>query len=183
MAMNDIKNTYIQKEELNLRPLETTDAEFMKNNLNKKQIRNKIGRPPYPTNQNMEEDYIEETTSSDETVNLIIEKNGEKAGHIFLANINMTYRRAEIGYFITPEFQKEGIATKALEAILEYAFEDLNLHKVRGGYLEGNPASRKVMERNNMKEEGRERHYKYVNGEWKDVIFLSILENEYKQEK
>jgi len=92
------------------------------------------------------------------------------------------YRKSSFGISIHPDFHGRGIGSKATQLIIKYAFETLNRHKVRGGYIEGNKASKRIQEKAGMQQEGKERDYKYVDGEWKDVIWMSILEDEYFQE-
>jgi len=177
--MTETRSIFMEKEDIVLRPVEKEDAEFMQESVNHNQIRSKIGRAPKPLNKKQQRENIGEY-SDENRIHFIIEFKDEKVGHIMLGGLKNDYGRSYVGYFVIPEYQGQGIGTKSLQLIVKYAFETLNLHKIRGGYLEGNDTSRKVMENSGFQEEGYERHYKYVDGEWKNIVWMSILESEYK---
>lgn len=169
----------MERGDIVLRPLETEDAEFIAKTINHKEVRDYLGRAPKPINYKQQEEYIQELSEDEDRAHFIIEHKGVDVGHIFVENLENDYGRSHVGYFVHPQHHGKGIASKSLKMLVRYTFETLNRHKIRGGYLEGNPASRRVMEKAGFKEEGTERHYKYVDGEWKNVIWMSILEGEY----
>lgn len=173
------KTVFLERGEVSLRPLEVEDAEFLQECILHEEIRPYLGRAPEPLSLEEEKEYIEDTTKDEDTVHFLIEYKGERAGHIFLGSLEKDYRKSTIGYFVHPDFHGEGIGTKALKMTVKVAFETLNRHKIRGAYLDGNKASRRVMEKAGFQDEDLERDYKYVNGEWKDAHWMSILEEEY----
>lgn len=170
---------FLEGDNINLRTIEEKDAEFLRNGVNHPDVRNTIGRPPKPANLNQQEDFIEAAKEDEDSGKFIIEYRGEKAGEISLGSLEKPYRKSEFGISIHPDYHGQGIGSKAVQLLVKYAFETLNRHKVRDGYIEGNKPSRRIQEKAGLQEEGRERHYKYVDGEWKDVIWMGILENEY----
>lgn len=174
-----MKSKFLEKDEVVLRPIEKKDSEFLRELVQHPDVRNTIGKAPRPVNRNQEEDFIEAARSDEDTVKFLIEYRGEKAGEISLGGLEKDFRKSAFGISIHPEYHGEGVGTTAVQLLVKYAFETLNRHKLRGGYVEGNKASRRIQEKAGLQEEGRERHYKYVDGEWKDVIWMSILEDEY----
>ena len=54
---------------------------------------------------------------------------------------------AEIGYGILDEYQNQGYATEAVEAILEWAFQDSRVTAIEAETEEGNIASKRVLEK------------------------------------
>lgn len=177
--MTETKSKFMEWDDVVLRPVEKEDAKFIAETISHGEVRAYLGRAPKPINVSQEEEYIEEFSSDDDSVHFLIEYQGEKVGHIFLGVLESDYGRSHVGYFIHPEYHGQGIGTKSLKMVVTYTFETLNRHKIRGGFLEGNPASRRVMEKAGFQEEGIERDYKYVDGEWKNVTWMSILEDEY----
>lgn len=171
---------FLEKDGVKLRPVEKADAEFLRDMIQHPEVRGNLGRVPEPMNLEQEEEYIESVTENDDRIVFVIEKDGEPVGDIALMNINRTYRRCEFGFAIHPERHGEGIGTTALELVLEYAFNELNMHRIMGGYVEGNEASRRVQEKHGFQEEGRHRDYKFVDGEYRDVIRMSLLEDEWR---
>lgn len=63
------------------------------------------------------------------------------------------FNHAEVGYWIGVPFHGKGYATEALNAILDYGFDTLNLHKIFGNHFTSNPASAHVMIKCGMKKE------------------------------
>ncbi len=171
---------FLQEGEVTLRPVEKSDAEFLQECILHEEVRPYLGRKPEPVSLDGEEDYIEELSRDDDSVHFLVEHGGDRAGHIFLGGLEKDYRKSSVGYFIHPDKHGNGIGTTALKLVVKYAFETLNRHKIRGAYLEGNQASKRIMEKAGFQEEGTERHYKSVDGEWKDAHWMSILEDEYR---
>lgn len=174
-----MKTKFMSKGDTTLRPLEVEDAKFIQELLIHPEIRPYLGRAPEPVSEEGEKEYIREETQSSDHAHFLIEYRDERAGHIFLGGLDKDFRKSSVGYSVHPEFHGQGIGTKALKLVTKYAFETLNRHKVRGAYLDGNEASRRIMEKAEFQDEGLERDYKYVNGEWKDAQWMSILEDEY----
>lgn len=176
-----MNSKFLEDGDVVLRPVEKDDAEFLRELINHPDVRNTIGKAPKPVNLAQEEDFIENLENEGKEA-FIIEFKGAKAGEISLGGLEKPYRKSSFGISIHPDFHGRGIGSTATQLIIKYAFETLNRHKVRGGYIEGNKASRRIQEKAGMQQEGRERDYKYIDGEWKDVIWMSILEDEYFQE-
>ncbi len=61
---------------------------------------------------------------------------------------------AELGYFIGEPFWGRGIATKAVELITHYGFEELNLRRIYAAVFAPNKASMRVLEKNGYQLEG-----------------------------
>ncbi|PSG98832.1 MAG: hypothetical protein BRC29_01755 [Nanohaloarchaea archaeon SW_7_43_1] len=176
--MTETENKFMERDDVVLRPVEKSDAEFITETISHEEVRSYLGREPRPTNVSQQEEIIGEFNSDDNSVHFLIEHQGERVGHIFLDGLESDYGKSHVGYFIHPDYHGRGIGTRSLKMVVTYAFETLNRHKIRGGYLEGNPASRRVMEKAGFQEEGVERDYKCVDGEWINVTWMSILEDE-----
>ncbi len=92
------------------------------------------------------------------------------------------FKVAEIWYKIHPDQWRQGYATEALAALLDYGFSSLLLHRIEAGCAVGNIASVKVLEKAGMVREGRKRKVLPIRGEWIDAYFYSILETECRKE-
>lgn len=90
-------------------------------------------------------------------------------------------RSMSVGYCIGTNWWKKGIATEALNAVLKFLFQEVNINRVSATYLPENPASGRVMEKCNFKYEGtlREATWSHTNGV-SDVVIYSILARDYK---
>ena len=66
-------------------------------------------------------------------------------------------RSAEIGYWLGEPFWGRGIATEALRAVTDYAFETFDICRLEAGVFDWNPASARVLEKAGYTLEGRAR--------------------------
>lgn len=86
---------------------------------------------------------------------------------------------AEIGYVLNPAFWGRGIATEAVGAVIRFGFERLELNRIEARFMDGNEASRRVMEKNGMRFEGISRQSMYIKGAYRDVGTCAILRRDY----
>jgi len=89
---------------------------------------------------------------------------------------------AELGYELDPSYWHHGYATEAATAMLRFAFDDLDLHRVSAVCIAENVASTRVLERLGMRLEGRMREREYYKGRWWDVLLYAILAREWRAE-
>jgi RimJ/RimL family protein N-acetyltransferase len=64
--------------------------------------------------------------------------------------------------------------------MLNWAFQIAGLHRVRITCFSYNPGARKLYERLGFVYEGSERESLWYDGEWHDILFLSMLESEWR---
>ncbi len=83
---------------------------------------------------------------------------------------------AEISYYLSRAMWNQGIMTEALKLVLDFGFQDLNLHRIQACVLPQNIASLHLLEKLGFQQEGLLRQYDYGN-EFHDVLMLSILAN------
>ena len=89
-------------------------------------------------------------------------------------------RQAEIGITLAPEFQHQGYATEALQALLEYLLVTLGKHRVFGSVDPENVTSIRLMERLSMRKEAHLVRSLWFRGEWVDDVIFAILASEWK---
>lgn len=80
--------------------------------------------------------------------------NGVIVGNCSLNNINRSLQRADIGYWLSQDYQGKGIVTRSVQALIKIAFNDLDLEKVQLSAAVENHSSRQVAERLGMVLEG-----------------------------
>ncbi len=75
---------------------------------------------------------------------------GSKAivGTICLWNFSEDLLKAEIGYDLSPEFQKKGIMNDAMQLVLQYGFESLKLSRIEAYTHRDNESSKALLVRN-----------------------------------
>lgn len=113
---------------------------------------------------------------SGNSVNLGIFNNDRFIGKIRVSNIVMgVFRNAFVGYSIDRTEQGRGYMKEALSLTLNYAFNDLGLHRIEATTLVDNIKSQAVLLACGFKEIGISEKYLYINGEWRDhKIFYRI---------
>ena len=87
---------------------------------------------------------------------------------------------AEIGYVLNPSFWGMGLATEAVERVLDFAFDVMKLNRIEAKFMFGNDASLAVMKKVGMKFEGYQRDAIYAKGKFRTVGVASILSREHK---
>ena len=100
-------------------------------------------------------------------------------GSLTLFNLDFNHRRAEIGYALGREHWGQGYMNEALQALLAYAFETLDLHRIEADIDPRNAASIKTVERLGFKREGYLRQRWQTNGEIQDAFFYGLLRHEW----
>ena len=100
-------------------------------------------------------------------------------GSVTLFNLEFDHRRAEIGYALGRDHWRQGYMHEALQALLAYAFETLDLHRIEADVDPRNSASIKTLERLGFQREGYLRERWQVNGEIQDAFFYGLLRQEW----
>ena len=89
-----------------------------------------------------------------QSMNCAIEYKGEIVGNCGFNSINHNLKTVEIGYWLGEQYQGNGIITRVCQYLIDYAFKQLDMHKVQITAAEGNQSSRAVCERLGMTLEG-----------------------------
>jgi [ribosomal protein S5]-alanine N-acetyltransferase len=89
-------------------------------------------------------------------------------------------RRAEIGFALNRRFWGKGYVTEAVNSLLKFAFEELNLHRIEADVDPRNAPSIRVLERFGFQKEGYLRERWIVQDEIQDAIFYGLLKTDRK---
>ncbi len=85
----------------------------------------------------------------------------------------------EIGYVLHPDYHGKGLATEAVRAVMAFGFRELSLHRIEAHFMEGNDASRRLMERVGMQFEGYAREAMRIKGRYCTIGTCAILAHEF----
>jgi RimJ/RimL family protein N-acetyltransferase len=88
-------------------------------------------------------------------------------------------RRAEIGYILDRRYWRRGLMSEALAAVLDYAFDDLGLHRIEADVDPDHAASLALLARFGFRREGVFRDRWHVHGKWHDSVMLGLLAADY----
>ena len=89
-------------------------------------------------------------------------------------------REWEVGWAMHPAEWGKGYATEAAWQVMNYAFKELNVHRIVAFCHAENRASVRVMEKLGMHNDGRLRETRFLNGAWWDEFVYSVLDREWK---
>ena len=76
-----------------------------------------------------------------------VEADGSVVGSVGLRGVNLVDRWASASYWVLPEARGRGVATRALAAAARYAFDVLDLHRVKLQHAVANVASCRVADK------------------------------------
>jgi [ribosomal protein S5]-alanine N-acetyltransferase len=96
-------------------------------------------------------------------------------GHISIHVIIKEHYRAEVGYMMPRAYYGRGLMDEALKAVLDYGFSALGLHSFEANVSPENTPSRKLLEKNNFKQEAHFKENFYWEGEFLDSIIYSLV--------
>lgn len=88
-------------------------------------------------------------------------------------------KAASIGYWLAQDCQGNGIMTKCCRAIIDYAFNELQLHRIEIRAITTNTKSRAIPERLGFKQEGILRQDVMNHGEFVDTVVYGMLAEEW----
>jgi [ribosomal protein S5]-alanine N-acetyltransferase len=109
---------------------------------------------------------------------------GRFAGEINLSAIQRgPFQSAYVGYWIDEADAGHGYTPEALVVLTRFAFDDLRLHRVQIAIIPRNTASRRVVEKVKIREEGVAERYLEINGVWEDHVRYAITAEEWQQRR
>lgn len=85
------------------------------------------------------------------------------------------HRKAEIGFWLLPEFWGKGIMKEVLPTICQYGFDHLNLHRIEGFVETANTNCKRAMAKLDFTHEGTMRDCEVKNGQFISVDIYALL--------
>ena len=85
---------------------------------------------------------------------------------------------ATLGYWMGAPHAGKGRMTRAVAAVVRFAFDSMRLHRIEAACIPTNAPSIALLERNGFQREGFARAYLKINDAWRDHILLALLEGE-----
>ena len=96
---------------------------------------------------------------------------GAFCGEINLSSIQRgPFQNAYVGYWIDERWAGQGLMPEALVVLARFAFEELHLHRIQVSIIPRNTASRRVVDKLALREEGTALGYLEINGIWEDHV-------------
>ena len=173
----------LETERLILRRMLVSDAEDMFDYAHRSDVTRHLTWDPHPDIQYTREylAYISAHYAAGDFFDwAVVERaSGRMIGTCGFTRFHCEADCAEIGYVLHPSFWGRGIATEAVREVIRFGFQRLEVNRIEAKFMEGNEASRRVMEKNGMTFEGMLRQSMYIKGDYRNVGICSILRSEY----
>ena len=80
------------------------------------------------------------------------------------------FKNGILGYSIDQNYQGKGFMKEAVDKVVDYAFNEVNLHRVEASALLDNERSKGVLSGCGFKELGINKEYLFINDKWHDHI-------------
>jgi RimJ/RimL family protein N-acetyltransferase len=104
---------------------------------------------------------------------------GQLVGSCQLLGISLVHRKAELQIRIgEADARGRGYGREAVELLVDFAFNDLNLNRVELTVLDGNEPALKTYLSVGFKHEGTLRQAAYIDGKYVDLVAMAILRGE-----
>lgn len=84
-------------------------------------------------------------------------------------------QQVELGFTISPQWQRQGFGTEAVVAVLQHLLGDMGKHRVFASVDPRNAASVALLQRAGMRQEAYFRRSLWLNGEWVDDVIFALL--------
>lgn len=104
-------------------------------------------------------------------------------GKCILFQFSQQNRRAEIGYLLNRDYWRQGLMHQALEAIIDFAFNTLDLHRIEADVDTQNAASLGLLKKLGFKQEGLFKERWFVYDKWQDSVMLGLLKQDWLANK
>jgi len=162
--------------DIKLRALERTDLRFIHQLNNNHTIMGYWFEEPYESFDELEALYSKHIHDKTERRFIAEDLAKHTVGLVELVEINSIHRSAEFQIIIAPEYQGKGYASTLINKALHYAFTILNLHKVYLHVAIENEKAIHLYQKCGFIEEGHLVEEIFINGEYRDVKRMYILQ-------
>ena len=106
------------------------------------------------------------------------------AGEVNINNVvRGAMQSATIGYWIDQAHAGQGYVAEAVVVVLQFAFEQLGLHRVEICIVPRNERSRRIVEKLKIRDEGVALRYLEINGVWEDHVRYGITAEEWNDRR
>ncbi len=109
---------------------------------------------------------------------------GKFAGEINLNSVQRgPFQNAYVGYWVDSAQAGQGYTPESVVMVARFAFEDQGLHRIQISIIPRNSASRRVVEKLEIRAEGVAERYLEINGAWEDHIRFAMTSDEWQRRR
>jgi ribosomal-protein-alanine N-acetyltransferase len=97
-------------------------------------------------------------------------------GVVNISNVVLgALRSGYLSYYAFAGFERKGLMTEAVQAVVRLAFRKLKLHRLEANVQPGNSASTALARSCGFRKEGYSPHYLKIGGRWRDHERWAVL--------
>ena len=116
---------------------------------------------------------------------VLVKKNSDEiCGVINYSNlVRHPFYACHVGYSLDEHSQGKGVMRRALDATVEWMFEQQHFHRIMASYMPRNKKSAAVLRATGFEKEGMAKDYLLINGRWEDHILTARINPNWVQPK
>ena len=165
-----------------LRQMELSDMNIYQEMLNDETIASDVVGWSFPVSMSEQVDWFHKVINDplNKRFSIVMKSTNKVVGMVTLQSIDWHNRSAFHGIKLHTSCPKgKGIGTDAVRALMRYAFEEVNLNRLDGCWLDYNIASKKLYEKCGWYAEGTKKEAIFKNGKYHDLIIAGITKKDY----
>ncbi|WP_057977143.1 GNAT family N-acetyltransferase [Caloramator mitchellensis] len=161
-----------------IRAIEMEDARILSAWLNDRETNEHLDII-YPISKRYCDNFTLEGEEHNKKVFIIENEDRKPIGLIIIDNIKWEYRNCEIGIAIYDKnFRGKGYAKDALSVVIDFIFNDMNMHLIHLRVSEENKTAIELYNKFGFVVEGMLRDRYYRNGKYHNIIIMSKIKGE-----
>ncbi len=110
---------------------------------------------------------------------LVVCADHQAIGEVVFDDFDAQTRSCNLGYWISPPYQKKGLMTAACTQAIDRAFESMNIDKINIRFIRSNTASLKLSQKLGFKLDGILRKNIRYHGVIEDEVIMSCFADEW----
>lgn len=174
----------VRGQKVTLRPPDTDDPARFAAWLADIEATRYLGGGPGAFSVQQEEAYFKDMADSKNDVLWVIEAEGRAIGSTRIARIDWQNGHGHTGTFIGDKTAwRKGYGSETMALRTEYAFRELNLHKLTTSAFMENEPSRRALLRTGYREVGIERQHFWRDGRWHDHWLAEMLRDDWERSR
>jgi len=103
------------------------------------------------------------------------ENTNQLIGNVGLWRIIKPHYRAEIGYMLHPDYWGKGLMLEALNAVIDFGFNNIKLHSIEAHINPSNAASAGILLKTGFVQEAYFKEDYFFRGKFSDTVIYSLL--------
>jgi len=107
---------------------------------------------------------------------------GKLIGYLSLAQTDAQRLQAALNIYVSKAFQRQGVASEALDAVARFCFQGIKLHRVSASCDSRNTAACRLLEKLGFRREGEFVKDHLLRGQWANTVWYAALREDYLKE-